>query len=109
MAELAEMTKLSEGKAITLYLEPWQKRMVRDYLKGIKPIRVFGKVTIDFTKPVHLNTYRVQFTDPREDDGIEIYFTDAQKAYLEEVTALKSVDSMRLNKAMLETKIIVIH
>ena len=108
MAEKAEMTQMKEGKVVVLYLESWQKRMIRDYLKALKPVRVVGKITIDFTHPVHLNTYRVPFKDPR-DEEIEFYFTDAQKAYLEEVTGLKVVDSMRLSKAMIEAKTLVIH
>jgi len=108
MAELAEKFVMKEGKAITLYLESWQKRMLKDYAKNLKLVRVGDKITIDFTKPVHLNTYRVPVFDPR-DIIIEIYFTDAQKAYLQEVTGIKAVDSMRVSKAMIEEKSLVIH
>jgi hypothetical protein len=97
--EKAEMPKMIKEK-VTLYLEPWQKRMLKDYIRGIITVKVITKVVIDFTKPVHLNTYRLPFTDPRE--GIEFYFTDQQKDYLEELTQLKNVDSMRIEKAMFE-------
>ena len=111
MAEKVEMTEkfeMRDGKTVTLYLESWQKRMLKDYAKSLKLTRAIDKITIDFSKPVHLNTYRV-LNKPWDDEGIEIYFTDVQKAILEEVTGLKVVDSMRLNKAMIEAKTLMIH
>ncbi len=104
-AEKVEQLKVRPGK-ITIYLEPWQKRMFKDYFKEIQKIKVITKVVIDFNKPYHLNTYRLPYIDPRE--GFEIYFSDSQKAYLEEVTGLRVVDSMRVDKMMIESGAIVV-
>ncbi len=103
------MAEVKEGKLVTLYLESWQKRMIKDYLKSMKLPIVFNKAAIDFRKPVHLNTYRVPYIKEPLDDGIDIYFTDAQKEFLEEVTGLRTVDAMHINKAALEEKIVVFH
>lgn len=101
------MAGIATKKKVTVYLEPWQKRMLKDYLKKISPVRSIQKVTIDFSKPVHLNTYRVPLREPLE-DIIEIYFTDIQKAQLEESTGLKAVDSMRLSRDMIMSKTVVL-
>jgi hypothetical protein len=105
---------MSERKVITLYLEPWQKRMFKDYaksadLKSIAALRNMVSITIDFTKPVHTNSYRVPQKPGLEEDGFEIYFTDSQMASLKEATGLLAVSSMHVTQAQFENKTFSIH
>ena len=103
-----------EKKAITLYLEAWQKRMIKDYaksvdLKAIASLRNFATITIDFHKPVHTNTYRVRGKPILEEDGFEIYFTDTQMAALKEATGLAAVSSMHITNALFENNTLMVH
>jgi len=105
---------MSEKKVITLYLESWQKRMFKDYaksvdLKSIVALRNISSMTINFGKPVHTNTYRVITKPGLEEDGFEIYFTDAQMASLKEATGLLAVSSMHVTKAQFENETFSIH
>ncbi len=102
---------MAREKAVTLYLETWQKRMLTDYVRSIDPkllerVRVAVAVTIDFTKPVHLNTYRVVQKPGLEEDGFELYFTEAQRAMLQSATGLRTVSSMHVSGAQLANKTI---
>lgn len=108
---------MADPQFVALYLEPWQQRMFRDFarLGGVKhklepklyklllkPIAL----QIDFKKPVHLNSYRVQFGQ-WEDEGVDVYLTDAQRAVVLASTGLRA-DSIRVTTAMLtENQILV--
>jgi hypothetical protein len=106
--------KMVEKKAVTIYLEPWQKRMFKDYaksanLKAITSLRNIVSITIDFTKPVHMNSYRVpQKPGGLEEDGFEIYFTDTQMASLKEAIGLEAVSSMHVTAAQFKSEIFMI-
>jgi hypothetical protein len=94
-----------EEKVITLYLESWQKRMLQDFAKSVglkSPVRFqdIVKLTIDFKKPQHTNSYRVPNFKP-EEEGFDIYFTDAQMAKVEARTGLKAF-SLNITKARVE-------
>jgi len=103
-----------EKKAVTIYLEPWQKRMFKDYaksvnLKAIASLRNIASLTINFGNPVHMNSYRVpQKPGGLEEDGFEIYFTDAQMASLKEATGLEAVSSMHITAAQFKNETFMI-
>jgi hypothetical protein len=56
-----------------------------------------------------LNSYRVPIGSEEEEDGFDIYFTDAQMAPLQETTGLRAVNSMHVTKALFMNKTILIH
>jgi hypothetical protein len=101
-----------EEKVISLYLESWQKRMLKDFVKsvGLKiPVRIqdIVKLTVDFKIPQHLNSYRVPIFK-LEEEGFDIYFTDAQMAKVLARTGLKAI-SLHVTKALVEKGSILIH
>jgi hypothetical protein len=103
---------MSDEKVITLYLESWQKRMLKDFVKSVgfkNAVRIqdIVKLTIDFKIPHHLNSYRVP-NFKLEEEGFDFYFTDAQMAKLEARTGLKA-SSLHITKALAENGSILIH
>jgi hypothetical protein len=103
---------MADEKVITIYLESWQKRMLKDFVKsvGIKNtvrIQEIVKLTIDFKKPQHMNSYRVPIFK-LEEEGFDFYFTDAQMAKVEARTGLKAI-SLNITKARVEEGSILMH
>ena len=74
--------------AITLYLTPWQKRMLRDFMPGslLKGIRIpeINKMTILPGKIVCPMSYKIPARGMRKGDWI-VYLTDEQMTMVREV------------------------
>ncbi|MBZ5536298.1 MAG: hypothetical protein LAO31_10115 [Acidobacteriia bacterium] len=80
--------------AVTLYLESWQKRMLKDFSK-VEGIDKITRVTIKPGKGGCLTSYKIPPLGMRKDDWL-IYLTDQQvlqvKEHLQLRTAISSVN-----------------
>jgi hypothetical protein len=100
-----------ERKAITLTLVGWQKRMVKDHMRGVKiavPIEEVRKVTIPVIDKRHWVTYRVPMPDDVLKGAWNLYLTDAQISRV--ATALGAgvqISALRVSPEMVKSGAIV--
>ncbi len=74
--------------AVTLYLESWQKRMLRDF----SDIRLIDKINKMIVKPGKIYcpaSYKIPALGMRKDDWV-IYLTDQQMAQVKEQLKLRT-------------------
>lgn len=80
--------KMIEGKAITLYLSSWQKRMVRDYVKDFSIERLPNKIMISIIDKKQWVMYRQPELASVKEGAWNLYLTDEQIYQIAEVTGI---------------------
>jgi hypothetical protein len=100
--------EMSEGKAITLSLVEWQKRMIRDYMKSAASIEEIGKVTISVIDKRQWVMYRQPVPADAVKGAWNLYLTDAQ---INKVAAMLGADikisALRISPEMVKSGAIV--
>ncbi len=97
-----------EERPITLYLAPWQKRMVRDYLKIDAKNGRPNKITFSKIDRLQWVTYRIPDPQAINEGHWNFYLTDEQIAHLAEVLDVKiEVSALNVSPELLKSKAIV--
>ncbi len=99
---------MPERKTITLYLAGWQKRMAKDYLKKLMPLRDISKVKISVIDKRQLVMYRQPILDGVNRAAWNLYLTDEQINHVVEMTGLKTrISALNISPEMIKSKAII--
>ncbi len=92
---------------VTLYLTSWQKRMVRDYVRGT--LKSISKVRITSKIPKkEWVMYRVPVFEQVKAGAWNLYLTDEQIARVSEAVGLDAkISALNISPAILESKAVV--
>jgi hypothetical protein len=101
---------MANEQTVTLYLAPWQKRMVKDFVSSSviksKDFARINKVMIVMKKGGCLASYKLPATGMRIDDWL-LYLTDEQMNIMSEALGLRTpISSVNISGADITSGVI---
>ncbi len=98
---------MGDVKPITLYLTPWQKRMIKDHMKDVR-LTTLNKIHFSVIDKIHWVTYRVPTFEAVKEGAWNLYLTDEQIAEVVECTGLKTkISALTITPGMVADKTII--
>lgn len=96
---------MPKGATAILYLESWQKRMLKDF-SGLRAIERISKVVIKPGRTGCPQSYKIPVGGMRKDDWL-IYLTDEQMLQVKEQLGLRTpITSVNVTAEAMSTRVI---